>query len=120
MERPGRRFLIRLAAHYGRTPEELGRALTSPELAELIAFDNLYGFPDIYFLAALVCSTLEGLWSDQPRPIDRIVPYFASGRPAQSGDDMAARMMIISMRMKGPPSSASSKNTDGEAPRPGP
>jgi hypothetical protein len=90
--------LIRLAAHYGRTPEELGRALSSTDIAELVAFDNLYGFPDIYFLAALICSTLEGLWSTRPRPIDKILPYFAAGRPGQSVEEMAARVRMMSQR----------------------
>jgi hypothetical protein len=87
----------------GRTQEELGAALTSPELSELIAFDNLYGYPDIYTLAALLCSTLEGLWSTKPRPITKSVPYFGAGQPAQTGADMAARMQLLSgrMRMKG-------------------
>ena len=72
--------------------------MSSPELAELIAFDALYGFPDVYFLAAVVCSTLEGLWSSKPRPVGAVVPYFADGRPAQTGEDMAARLMMMARR----------------------
>jgi hypothetical protein len=72
--------------------------MSSAELAEWIAFDQLYGFPDLYFQTALICSTLEGLWSEKPRKIDQIVPYFGAGKPPMSGDDMAARMMMMAQR----------------------
>jgi hypothetical protein len=82
----------------GRTPEELGDSMSSPDLAELMAFDGLYGYPDIYFLAGLICSTLEGLWSEKPRRIDQIIPFFGAGKPAMSGDDMAQRVMMMSRK----------------------
>jgi hypothetical protein len=37
---PGRQFLITLALRFGRTPDELERALTARELIELQAFDQ--------------------------------------------------------------------------------
>jgi hypothetical protein len=71
-------------------------------------------------LTALVCSTLEGLWSDKPRSIDRIVPYFAAGGPrAQSGEDMAARMMMLSKMVKGSRTRDPNQNGPPESPRPG-
>jgi hypothetical protein len=72
--------------------------MSSKELAGWIAFENLYQFPDLYWSTTLICSTLEGLWSEKPRPIEKICPYFGAGKPPMSGDDMAARMMMMSKR----------------------
>jgi hypothetical protein len=84
-----------MCAHFGRTVEDLGAALSSAEMAEWIAFDNLYGFPDLYYQTAMICSTLEGIWSEKPRPVEKIVPYFGAGQPGSSDDDLAARFKII-------------------------
>jgi len=72
--------------------------MSAPELAELMAFDSLYGFPDIYFLAGLICSTLEGLWSEKPRKIGEIIPYFGEGFQPSTTADMFQKIKAMAQR----------------------
>jgi hypothetical protein len=76
----------------------MGASMSSKELAGWIAFENLYGFPDLFWSTTLICSTLEGLWSEHPRSVAQICPYFGAGIPPMSGDDMAERMRLMSLR----------------------
>lgn len=67
-----------------------------------MAFDELYYLPDMYTLAALVCNTLEGLWSQTPRRIGEILPYFADASPRQSTADMLERFKMMAARQGKP------------------
>lgn len=72
---------MRMAAHFGCTAEELGRRMSSEELTRWVAFDNVYGFPDIYFAVAQICSAVLRPWRKKPADPGEFVPFFAPQRP---------------------------------------
>lgn len=83
---------MRLAAHFGCTLEELRCRMSSEEVTRWIAFDNLYGFPDVYFAVAQICSAVSRPFSKKPPKPSEFVPFFAPqrGRTKQTVADHKA------------------------------
>lgn len=85
----------------GRTPRELGEALTGPELDELSKFDDLFCLPDLFTLAALVCSTLDRGLTTKPRQLHELLPYYGtpSGKPRPIGAEVVQHFRAVAARM---------------------
>jgi hypothetical protein len=94
---------MRMAAHTGRTLQELGESMSSPEFTAWQAFDNLYGYPDIYFMTARICHAALAPYSTKPPKAWDYVPYFAPERPRtapQTVKDHKAIMRSISRKSR--------------------
>ncbi len=62
--------------------------MSGPELAEWIAFSNLYDLPDGFFVAA----TMARLWGSKDTKVSDLVPFYAAGRRVQSAAEQQAIM----------------------------
>jgi hypothetical protein len=65
--------------------------LSSEALSEWIAFDNLYGLPDVYFMTGMICSLLANVFGSKgtkATPAD-FIPYFRE-KPRQTTADHRA------------------------------
>jgi hypothetical protein len=89
-----RRFLFKLAGHLGRTVADLERGLSSSELSEWIAYDQLDRIPDPWEQTGTVCATVANLWTDKGgyRP-DDFIP-----RPRRAARILDARAGLAWMR----------------------
>jgi hypothetical protein len=66
-----------LAAHFGCTVRELEERLGSDELAGWLAFERVYGLPDLYFATGQICATVAGsLGGNANATPGDFVPYF--------------------------------------------
>lgn len=74
--------------------------MSGAEFREWQVFDELYGLPDAYLVAAAICTTLDGHWNEKPREVGAILPYFADTGPGRSSRDLAAKFMAMAKRMK--------------------
>lgn len=89
MERPVRRALLRLCVAMGRTPRELGAAITSAELTELIAYGLIepYGTERLMdgprLLASLIYNSNRGSDQEVLMPGDFLQAY----RPPEEADE---------------------------------
>jgi hypothetical protein len=78
---------VRLAALGGKSIRDVETGMDSAELSEWIAFDNVYGIPDGYFVAGQVCALMEALVTGKGHPADH-VPYFRPTGRKRSGAEM--------------------------------
>jgi hypothetical protein len=84
--------MIRLAAMLHRSIREI-EELGSDELEEWLAFERLYGIPDIYFLTAQICTTLELCLTNKKKfHAGDHVPYFADNYSEQTPGEMLANL----------------------------
>jgi hypothetical protein len=78
--------------------------MSSAELSEWLAFESIYGIPDVYFQTAAICSTLDSVWREHPRKIHEVIPYFTPAEGAdpigQSPAEMFARLRTYSSMQK--------------------
>lgn len=74
-------MLMRMAAHKGRTVEQLSREMSSAELSDWLAYDGVYGYPDIYFMTGEVCKAIAGAMGGRRASAADYVPFF---RPPSS------------------------------------
>ena len=62
--------------------KELERTLAADELAELLAYDRLYGLPDVYFATAQICAAALAPYAKRPSKPGDFVPFFRADVPA--------------------------------------
>jgi hypothetical protein len=84
--------MIRLAAMLHKSIWEVEQ-LGSDELEEWLAFERVYGIPDIYFMTAQICMTIEMVLSTKKKfhPGDH-VPYFKDDYAEQTPGEMLATL----------------------------
>jgi hypothetical protein len=87
--------MIRLAAMLHMTIQQVEQ-IGSDELEEWLAYERLYGIPDIYFLTAQVCTTLEMCMTTKKKfhPGDH-VPYFKEDDVEHSPSDLLAKLISV-------------------------
>jgi hypothetical protein len=72
---------VRLSLLLHRTPGELAATLGVNELAELEAFEALFGLPDVFTLVGLLGPLMANLWRGKRGKIARaadFLPYYRS------------------------------------------
>lgn len=113
--RPERRFILRWAAHIGRTPRELLASVTSDDITEMMAYSNLEPFGPLAeeFRSAQLCATLANVhrdpqsrrepWSvrDFSTALDREMAGLTRGVRALLLDDPAAQASLIKQAVFG-------------------
>lgn len=88
----------------GRTVRELDATLGSDELSGWIAFERLYGLPDLFFLAGRLGPLLASLFGGSGVGPADVVPYFRAAADAQAeaefdDDEAIARDAMKDMAM---------------------
>jgi hypothetical protein len=91
---------LRFAAHFGQSPSEFLERHTSPEISEWIAFDNIYGFPDIYCLIAQLARAVNAPYGKESLKLGDLVPFFKPDvkRRKQTPADHLAILQAMSRR----------------------
>jgi hypothetical protein len=72
--------------------------MDSNELSEWLAYDNIYGLPDAYFVAGQVCATLVSVMTGKESNPADFVPFFRPQRRKQGVKDHMSIMRSIAKR----------------------
>lgn len=91
--------MFKLALALGRTVDELLRSISSAELSEWIAYDQLERLPDPYEIGGIVASTVANTVAGaKTTPSDFIPRHVPKRRQTQA--EMMANLAILAKRQE--------------------
>ena len=59
-----------------KTVADLERTMSSAEFGEWLAYEKVYGIPDLFFAVARISRALDVAMIGKSRPAEEYVPYF--------------------------------------------